>query len=81
MVVDNFPNRADKEDSCAGSGASTMTRARSAIAAARAVGRELLLAGPVQPGEGEFFAREVKPHLDQDGVRYIGEVGEEKLDL
>ena len=38
-------------------------------------------AGPGQPPEREFFAREVEPHLDQDGVRYIGEVGEEKLDL
>jgi glycosyltransferase involved in cell wall biosynthesis len=58
-----------------------MTRARSAPSRPRAAGRELLLAGPVQPGEREFFAREVEPHLDGDGVRYIGEVGQEKLDL
>jgi hypothetical protein len=41
----------------------------------------LVLAGPVQPPDREFFAREVEHHLDRDGVSYIGEVGEEKLDL
>ena len=40
-----------------------------------------MLAGPVQPGQQEFFEREVQPHIDGDGVRYIGEVGEEKRDL
>ena len=41
----------------------------------------LVLAGPVQPGQEEFFASEVEPHIDGDRVRYIGEVGEEKRDL
>ena len=40
-----------------------------------------MLAGPVQPPDREFFAQEVEPHLDKEGVSYIGEVGEEKLDL
>ena len=48
-----------------------------AIAAARAAGMPLVLAGPVQPGQEEFFAREVEPHIDDDAVRYVGEVGEE----
>jgi glycosyltransferase involved in cell wall biosynthesis len=46
-----------------------------AIAAARGAGLPLVLAGPVQPGDEEFFARCVEPHVDGDGVRYIGEVG------
>jgi glycosyltransferase involved in cell wall biosynthesis len=46
-----------------------------AIAAARAAGVPLVLAGPVQRGEEEFFAREVEPHIDADSVRYVGEVG------
>jgi glycosyltransferase involved in cell wall biosynthesis len=82
MVVDDFPFRADKEDFLLWIGRLNDDKGpQRAIAAARAAGRELLLAGPVQPGEREFFAREVEPHLDGDGVRYIGEVGEEKLDF
>ena len=41
----------------------------------------LVLAGPVQPGQEEFFASEVEPQLDGEPVRYIGEVGEEKGEL
>jgi glycosyltransferase involved in cell wall biosynthesis len=43
-----------------------------AIAAARALGRELTLAGPVT--DGEFFAREVEPRLG-DGIDYAGVLG------
>ena len=46
-----------------------------AIAAAREAGVPLHIAGPVQPGQEEFFASEVEPHFDDDGVRYVGEVG------
>jgi glycosyltransferase involved in cell wall biosynthesis len=46
-----------------------------AIAAARAAGVPLVLAGIIQPGQEEFFAREVAPHVDGDRVRYVGEVG------
>lgn len=46
-----------------------------AIAAARAAGLPLVLAGPVQPGQETFFEREVAPHVDGRAVRYIGEVG------
>ena len=48
-----------------------------AIAAARAAETPLVLAGPVHPGQEEFFAREVEPHIDGDAVRYVGEVGDE----
>jgi glycosyltransferase involved in cell wall biosynthesis len=46
-----------------------------AIEAARLAGRPLVIAGPVQPGEEEYFDSQVAPHIDDDGVRYIGEIG------
>ena len=46
-----------------------------AIAAAREAGVPLVLAGPVQPGQEEFFATEVEPHIDGSAVRYVGEAG------
>jgi glycosyltransferase involved in cell wall biosynthesis len=46
-----------------------------AIAAARAVDVPLVLAGVIQPGQQEFFDREVAPHLDGDRVHFVGEVG------
>jgi glycosyltransferase involved in cell wall biosynthesis len=44
-----------------------------AIEIARAAGRPLMLCGPVQ--DERYFAEEVEPHLDGDGVRYVGSVG------
>jgi glycosyltransferase involved in cell wall biosynthesis len=49
-----------------------------AIAAAREAGVPLVLAGPIQPGQEEFFAAEVEPHIDGDQVRYAGEAGREE---
>jgi glycosyltransferase involved in cell wall biosynthesis len=46
-----------------------------AIAAARAVDVPLVLAGVIQPGQQEFFDRELAPHIDGDRVRFVGEVG------
>jgi glycosyltransferase involved in cell wall biosynthesis len=46
-----------------------------AIAVARATGRRLILAGPVQPGQERFFAKEVQPRLDGSQISWIGEVG------
>jgi glycosyltransferase involved in cell wall biosynthesis len=46
-----------------------------AIAAARAAGVPLVLAGVIQPGQQAFFDREVAPHIDGDRVRFLGEVG------
>ena len=46
-----------------------------AIAAARAAGVPLVLAGVIQPGQQDFFDREVAPHIDGDRVRFLGEVG------
>jgi glycosyltransferase involved in cell wall biosynthesis len=46
-----------------------------AIRVAQATGRPLVLAGPVQPGHERFFAKEVEPHIDNEMIRYVGEVG------
>jgi glycosyltransferase involved in cell wall biosynthesis len=45
-----------------------------AIEAARLAGRPLVLAGVVQPGQRDFFEREVAPHVDGKAVRVVGEV-------
>jgi len=37
-----------------------------------------VLAGPVQPGQEQFFAAHVEPHLDSDGIEYVGEAGAEE---
>ncbi len=44
-----------------------------AIEIARAADRPLVLCGPVQ--DERYFAEEVEPHVDGDGVRYLGSVG------
>lgn len=51
-----------------------------AIAIARRAGRRLLLAGnhSVSGPEGDFFRRQIEPHLGRDGVEWIGEVGDAK---
>jgi glycosyltransferase involved in cell wall biosynthesis len=46
-----------------------------AIAAARAIDVPLVLAGVIQPGQQEFFDREVAPHIDGSHVRFVGEIG------
>jgi glycosyltransferase involved in cell wall biosynthesis len=45
-----------------------------AIAAARAAGVPLVLAGVIQPGQQAFFDREIAPALDGERVRFVGEV-------
>jgi glycosyltransferase involved in cell wall biosynthesis len=82
MVVDNFPFRAEKDDYLLWIGRFNDDKGPNrAIAAAKEAGMPLVLAGPVQPGQEDFFASEVEPDLDGERIRYIGEVGEEKGDL
>jgi glycosyltransferase involved in cell wall biosynthesis len=82
IVVGNFPFRAEKDDYLLWIGRfDDYKGAHRAIAVARDADVPLVLAGPVQPGQQEFFEREVQPYIDGDGVRYIGEVGKEKSDL
>ena len=49
--------------------------AHRAIVAARHAGIRLVLAGPVQPGQQEYFRSEIEPHIDDREVVYAGEVG------
>ena len=82
IVVGDFPFQAEKEDFLLWIGRLNDDKGpHRAIAAAREAGRPLVIAGPVQPGEREFFAREVEPLVDGDRVRYIGEIGADKGDL
>jgi glycosyltransferase involved in cell wall biosynthesis len=82
IVVGEFPFRSDKEDYLLWIGRfDDYKGAHRAIAVAREAGVPLVLAGPVQPGQQDFFEREVEPHVDGERVRYIGEVGDEKRDL
>ena len=82
IVVDDFPFGAEKDDYVLWVGRMNPDKGPNrAIAAAHEAGVKLVLAGPVQPGNEEFFAKEVEPHIDGDRVEYIGEVGEEKAEL
>ncbi|MDQ3733581.1 MAG: glycosyltransferase family 4 protein [Actinomycetota bacterium] len=46
-----------------------------AIAAAKRAGVPLVLAGPIQPGQEEYFQTKVAPQVDGIGIGYVGEVG------
>jgi glycosyltransferase involved in cell wall biosynthesis len=74
LRVREWPFSADKDDFVLWLGRMSPDKGpHRAIRAARAAGVRLVLAGPVQPGQEEFYAQEVEPHLDGDRVRYVGE--------
>lgn len=74
--VADWPFREDKEDYLLWMGRMDPAKgAQRAIAAARAAGLRLVLAGPVQPGQEEYFHREIEPHVDGRDVDFVGEVG------
>jgi glycosyltransferase involved in cell wall biosynthesis len=53
-----------------------------AIDAAERAGRRLILAGKVDPADQEHFATAIKPRIDGDRIRYVGEVdGPQKREL
>lgn len=52
--------------------------AHRAVDAARRAGRPLIIAGPVQAGQRQFFETHVAPHVDGHRVRYVDEVGGER---
>jgi glycosyltransferase involved in cell wall biosynthesis len=49
-----------------------------AIAAARAAGRRLILAGKVDPVDAERYRTTIEPLIDGDQVRYVGEADAER---
>ncbi len=74
--VEDWPFREDKHDYLLWVGRMDPAKgAHRAIAAARAAGMPLVLAGPVQPGQEEYFRREIEPHVDGRKVAFVGEVG------
>jgi glycosyltransferase involved in cell wall biosynthesis len=76
IVVEDWPLRADKQDYLLWMGRMDPVKgAHRAILAARLAGHRLVLAGPVQPEQHQYFAREIEPHIDGQRVMYVGEVG------
>lgn len=53
-----------------------------AIAVARAAGRDLIIAGNVSPlpEEQTYFHEEIEPHIDGKKVRYVGQVDDRQKD-
>lgn len=76
IVVDRWPLRVQKQDYLLWVGRMDPIKGpHCAIEAARLAGRSLVLAGPVQPGQEDYFRELVEPHIDGRTVRYIGEIG------
>jgi glycosyltransferase involved in cell wall biosynthesis len=73
--VDAWPDGAVKDDYLLWVGRMTPVKGpHRAIQVARRTGRRLILAGPVQPGQEEFFRTEIEPRLGSR-ISYLGEVG------
>lgn len=76
IELQGWPMRERKEDYVLWIGRMTAEKGpHRAIAAARAAGVPLVLAGVIQPGQQAFFDREVAPHIDGDRVSFLGEIG------
>jgi glycosyltransferase involved in cell wall biosynthesis len=74
--VADWPFREDKDDYLLWMGRMDPAKgAQRAIAAAREADIPLVLAGPVQPGQEEYFRHEIEPHVDGRKVVFVGEVG------
>jgi len=74
--VDEWPFRAAKDDYLLWMGRMDPVKgAHRAIAVARDAGRRLILVGPVQPGQHDYFRARIEPWIDQDQVVFLGEVG------
>jgi glycosyltransferase involved in cell wall biosynthesis len=76
IAVDRWPLVLDKQEYLLWVGRMDPVKgAHRAIEAARLAGRSLVLAGPVQTGQEEYFRELVEPHIDGRRVRYVGELG------
>ncbi len=76
ILVDRWPLRCEKQEYLLWVGRMDPIKgAHLAIDAARLAGRELVLAGPVQPGQEAYFHELIEPKVDGCAVRYAGEVG------
>ncbi len=76
IVVYRWPLRTQKRDYLSWVGRMDPVKgAHRAIEAARLAGRTLVLAGPVQTGQEEYYRELIEPHIDGRRVRYVGEIG------
>jgi glycosyltransferase involved in cell wall biosynthesis len=76
IVVDRWPLVLRKQEYLLWVGrVDPVKGAHRAIDAARQAGRQLVLAGPVQTGQEEYFRELIEPHIDGRNVRYVGEIG------
>jgi len=76
IAVERWPMRERKSDYVLWIGRMDPVKgAHHAIAAARLAGRTLVLAGPIQSGQQDYFRERIEPHIDGRRVHYIGEVG------
>jgi glycosyltransferase involved in cell wall biosynthesis len=75
IAVERWPLRTEKKDYLLWIGRMDPVKgAHRAIEAARLAGRPLVLAGPVQTGQEEYFRERVEPQVDGRRVHYVGEV-------
>jgi glycosyltransferase involved in cell wall biosynthesis len=74
--VDSWPWKQHKEDYLLWLGRFVPEKGpQRAITVAKESKRPLVLAGTVQRGYEQFFAREIEPHVDGVTIRFVGEVG------
>lgn len=79
VVVEEWPHRRGKMDYLLWMGRMDPVKgADRAITAAKLAGCRLVLAGPVQSGQQEYFRERVAPYIDGRKVVYLGEVGGER---
>jgi len=75
IAVDRWPLTTHKQDYVLWIGRMAPVKgAHVAIEAARLAGKNLVLAGPVQTGQEQYFREQIEPHVDGQRVRYVGEV-------
>jgi glycosyltransferase involved in cell wall biosynthesis len=76
IAVRDWPLRSDKDEFLLWVGRMDPAKgAHRAIAVAQRCRRPLMLAGPVQTGQEEYFRGEVEPHVDGRRIVFLGEVG------
>lgn len=75
VVVDRWPLRTQKDDYLLWIGRMDHQKgAHRAIRAALLARRRLVIAGPVQTGQHDFFAEHIEPYVDGTRISYVGEV-------
>jgi glycosyltransferase involved in cell wall biosynthesis len=78
LRVAEWPFSADKEDWLLWIGRMSPDKGPDrAIEAAKRAGMRLVIAGPVQTGQEEYFKAEVEPHIDGEQILYHGEADAE----